>query len=937
MPIPAAITWATVFTVANYALTVYGLYRGYRMHRAAKRAYDASLTDRTVSITASDLPRATVYGRRIIGGTPVYIVEPRDAAESVDEALIAGHPPRPANEFFYAVLALEAGHEIDAVEEIYLDNEPLSPYFGNANPNQNEGGTGFYVGQGSKFYKSEGGTATTSGTVAANGTIAVPGVAITKVLNLGVTKSVADNLDGGVNSNEDIADPLVVTDFIVTLGVVQVSPTYAGRKFVLTYEYQINQPMVRVWVYRGRDPADYPDQVNLVNPYVQAASGGEWNSFCRLIGCPYIVLEIRPDLKIFPNGFPVVTVRVRGKRCLLPTGGKSYSENPVVHLYDYLRSEYDVQDYEIDIDNFIIEANECNVEVVATYKPVPVGVNILPMPIYTPRYTNHAILASDVARNDNLRIILSSMAGSITWAAGKFQVLAGVPHNISPITLNDRDLADDNITVKPEPSVMEGFNCVRGRFSDESQKYAVTDFPPYKSPTYIEEDRGANQTVGTEMWMELDLPGVTNVYQAQRIALLKLRLNRNALSFTAHYKGVVATLSAGDIVNINNETFGWYNKPFHLVQKKRRPDRTFETLMIEAALPIYSDDYREATSEDPSPNTRLTLYDQIPMVTGLTVISGPGYADLAGDQSLRAFAFVTWDRLPASISYGGQVELWYIFAGKTEWQKFYLPGDAVNFKIRVQRGQQFTVQVRAVNGIQIGGNWSYASHMAIDAPTEPIVGSNLLQNAEFQDFTQTQRPDTEYSGSPFYIPFWYVTGGSPTGGVAPLDEPPNIAAVKHSVEPTPGNFVFRHTGIATWVDRLASGYRIQRAWASPVAVTPGSRMLAVCRYQSAFGRGRVGVKLSTPGQSSLYDWDINDFVDAPPRDASIEFDYLDPNKYQTLSMFFWVPPQYSVCQMYIQDTRPADLIDASYTVVALLNPMLTYASVGQISIPPWTK
>jgi hypothetical protein len=935
-PVTGAILWGTIFTAANYALTVYGLYHGYRMYRANKRAYEASLTDRSVSITVTDLARSTVYGRRLIGGTPVYLVEPRDEPESVEDATRAGHPPRPANEFFYAVIALEASHELDAIEDIFFDNVRVGPFgsivpgnpYGD-DPNVVEGGTGYYVASSSRYYRVEHGTRTDNGMVDPSGVILLPGVSIVRILSLAVAKVG----DSGNNDGDWINDPEVVPEgsYVVGLGAVTMDAIYAGRRYVLTCAYQINQPMVRVWFYRGRNAEDYPgENIHLVNPYVQAASGGEWNANCRLLGCPYIILEIRPDLEIFPNGFPSVTVQVRGKRCLLPTGGKAYSANPVVHAYDYLRTNYDVPDSEIDLASFIAEQAECDLQVVSHYKADPVGINLLPMPVYIPRYANHVILSSEASRNDNLRVILSSMAGSLTWAGGKFSILAGVPHDISPYSLDDGDLADDGITVKPEPSIMEGYNCVRGRFADESQQYAITDFAPYKSPTYIEEDRGPDQAVGPEQWLELDLPGVTNSYQAQRIALLKLRLNRNALSFTAHYKSVIARLSAGDIVNVTNETFGWDNKPFNLVEKKRRPDGTFDTLMIEAALAIYSDDYQEATSADPSPNTRLTYMDKVPGVTGLHITSGMDHADYAEDQSLRAYAIVSWDLMPPAVSYGGKIELWYLFAGKTEWNKFSLPGDTINFKIRVQRDQQFVVKVRGVNGLQVFGAWSTDTHTAVDAPTEPIVGQNFLTNAQFDHIVQVDEPN-------LLVPNWYgvYNGNSPFYSFVNIYHQP----IPLSIRKPDGTLYSSYQGFigVDDPDGGTSERRVLNVFSEFFKIKHNCRLVAFVQHWSAYGRPQIGLEFVV-APSTIFFLNLSDI--GQPRGVPYD-DGTGLDQYQTVSMFMDIPDNTfwssTSVRLVLIDYRESTAPTAEPTVIRWYRPLVAYASPGQIAIPPWTK
>ena len=923
----STIAGATAFvTYTQYALVIYGLYNGYREKQKAKNAYDASLTDRSISISTTDVPRSIVYGRRIVGGTPAYIVDARDNAETPAEAAIKNRPARPANPYFYFVLALEPDHEVDSIEAILFDNKNIGPM--QSDPNLMEG-LGVYVSNRSPFYRSVYGVTTHSGTVDANGRI-FPPFRIEAVLTLAVSND--ENLPSG--NPTSIGDTFDLypgqPQYTIEAGnsYLQIdAAAHAGHGFVLTYKYAVDTPLIRAWYYHGRDPATNPE-ISLANDTLKTVSAGEWTSNCRGFGIPYVIVEVKPDIDFFPNGLPTVTVRVRGKKCLSMTGGApEYSENPAVHLYDYLRTELDLPDSAINLPLLIATKNACDQQIIAGWEPISVGAPTrLPDPIFEARYKNHLILSTDASRLDNLRIILSSMAGTMTWANGKFDIRCGAPiYDISPVSLDDSDLADGNITVKPEPDLFDGYNCVRGRYANELQNYVITDLPPYKSPKYISEDRLPGQTTGGEAWMENDLPGVTSALQGQRINLLLLRLSRNALTYTGKYKEVLSAISAGQIVNISNETFGWDNKPFHLTKKQRQEDGTFDTVWTEAALPIYDPLYTEMSMADPSPNTGLKPASDVAQPSELRFFSGPEYATYNPDGTINAYVLVEWDRLPPETAYGGRIELLWKYAEEViETRAPSLLGDATSYRIPITSRRQISVRVRAMNAAQVYGPWREGGYYADNVPTGYVMG-NMLANPEFAHVVQVATPN-------LLIPNWYgiYSGANPYTFVNLYPQP-----IPFTVPKPDGTSFSSYQGFMG-VDDPDGDYLVLNVFSEYFKVAHGKRLVAYASHWSAYGRGQIGLQFIYNDQ--VFDTWYSEI--APPRGIPYD-DGTGLNQYQKISMFFDIPDNNLYSAMHVRlvltDHREPTTPNGTPTTVRWYQPLVGYATPGQFQLPPWSK
>ena len=89
-----------------------------------------------------------------------------------------------------------------------------------------------------------------------------------------------------------------------------------------------------------------------------------WTTDHKLSGVPYIYLRLKWDQDKFPNGFPNMSVFVKGKSLLDPrTGGYAYSNNIALMAYNFLLdNDYGIgaTSAEIDSDFVTAAANTCD-------------------------------------------------------------------------------------------------------------------------------------------------------------------------------------------------------------------------------------------------------------------------------------------------------------------------------------------------------------------------------------------------------------------------------------------------------------------------------------------------------------------------------------------------------------------------------------------------
>ncbi len=866
---------------AQVALILYGLYDGYRQSQKARQAFNASLTDKTAQVVSLDSPRSIVYGRRIISGRPVLVLEPHDESEQ-----FAAQP------YFWMVYALEASHPVNKIEEIYFNGEAVGPYLEDPSTVLST-----QTAPGSKYYWSRTGSGQTDGFVS-GGLITLP-KPIKSVMSLILTPPQAPNYNKPEEADTLSGQAVTITNPGFGLNTIFIAPQYEGWGFRVNWTYETIESKVQVWFYNG---GVGNQQAN----HALRQVAPEWTTACKLLDTPYVIVRIEPELDLFPSGPPTITALVQGKQVYDPvTGLTGYTANPVLHLRDYLVNECGVLPAELNDDLLLAARNACNETVFND------AANI------EPRYANNVLLSSDVPRPDNVRVLLSSMAGTLTYAGGQYDIRAGVSE-VAAGTLTDEQLGSGDINVQPRPSVFEGFNSVRGLFPDSKQKWVVTDYPPYQSEFYVAQDSGVIVS------QQIDMPGVTSAYQAQRIARLQLHLSRNALSFEATWNLSAYKYSPGQVVNVTIAALGWDEKPFRILRRVVQDDGQVAMTMREEPASIYDWTYTEGKDPDPAPNTNLvSAYDVAP-VTGLAINTSDQW-DYESDGSVRSVARIAWDRASTpGVLYGGHIDLWHKWGEWDDWEKATLPGGATTFDAPIKYGKQIVVQARAVNAVQVASEWAYAYRTATDAPTGVLTG-NLLENSRF-DFSLNPVGQTweTYEGgtTPSYsFPGWIRTVPNTVfyqENLNPYQPFPSEATILNSAQIAFMGFSLKNEGASIVLESTVC------------AIKPGDRMIAFASMATINCYAFVNVK--------FYDANKNE-VSIIGGGNSVQTFSQQPVKldqFATSSFFVNAPATAHYASLIIGMVR-INVPNSAYSFCYMTWPYLGRASINQKVRPVWSS
>lgn len=309
----------------------------------------------------------------------------------------------------------------------------------------------------------------------------------------------------------------------------------------------------------------------------------EWTFDHRARGVAYLYVRFEDaGAEAFETGIPTVTAKIRGKKIFDPrTSTTAWSSNPALCIYDYLISEYGLQETASGINQTLFEdaADACDVTVNGA-----------------PIYTCNGTFLLDADPEDIIRNLLSSMGGVFWNYAGQWAVLAA-EYRTPTLTLDENDLRG-SLEVATRHSRRDNFNAVRGQYKGAETDYQPDDYTEISAPLYVQEDNGIRAAT------ELSFLFTDTEVMAQRIARTFLRRNRQQITVTGAFGLRALNLKVGDNVYLSIDHMGWSQKVFEVVDWRlgmKEMDIQVNMILREMSEEVFTGVVR--TLEDESGNT----------------------------------------------------------------------------------------------------------------------------------------------------------------------------------------------------------------------------------------------------------------------------------------------------------------------------------------------
>jgi hypothetical protein len=260
-----------------------------------------------------------------------------------------------------------------------------------------------------------------------------------------------------------------------------------------------------------------------------------WDSTYRLRGITYIYLRILYSEDLFGNSAPSVSAKIQGKKTYDPrTTNTVFNSNPALAIRDFLiNDEYGFSTNAVDVDDsqLSVAANDCDFLVarktLADEK----------------RYTINGWIDTADTLGVNLRKMLTSMSGNISYMGGVFAVYAGNYALTSLVASDDDFVTSLKLNNK---NLRDSFNGAKGIYRTPDLNWQEEDYPPYQLASGLTID-------GEAKWIDLAQPLVTSAATAQRIAKIAVTRSRAVRIIEFDAKLTLLNIRSGDVISLNTE------------------------------------------------------------------------------------------------------------------------------------------------------------------------------------------------------------------------------------------------------------------------------------------------------------------------------------------------------------------------------------------------
>ncbi len=656
-------TAIALVAVTTYASTTESRRKAASQRRGFVNDYNAALKDQGyIQLTANPDIR-DIYGEKTVGGYLVAAFASNKTSLNSQSATYTR-----TDGYKHLVIALGRG-PIQGIDDILINGVSIGALDGNGDTT-----TGTY-------YR----------TVKLTKEVTIPPAGYIDI-SPAATRVVSGVMPFGTNGQQDNA----VQEVTATLSLSNTRIT-AAVGAVITYEYGLPAPAVRVTKYLGTD-------TQTADAALIAASGGQWTSNHRGRGWAYVIVRLDLEFEDFQAGTPDLTFTVRGKNVYDPrldtTNGGSgphrynipstwtYSRNTALITAMHLMSDIGFSvDPATDINwsSVIIAANDCDVMETPYYRLVD---NSLVAGTPQVRYAVDALITAEGIEQtqDNL---VAAMAGSAVYGA-QWSIYAGVWR--TPIaTLNDSDLDGEISIVRSGISIDELFNSINGTFLKKGES-RPTEVVPYSNDTYVAAD-------GKNLWTDITFPYSNDQWRVEQLCRIMTEQQRYGLLIDYPSKLNKWPLAVGERVYVNSAEYNYVNKPFMIENWSNGVTSPVTLRLREDSPSNYDliDEVRAINRYLPDlPDPRV-----VPAITGLAAVSGSTYSKTTIDGYVIPQAYVSWDLPTDGYSQNsGWVEISTWMPGSTIKQVYQVPAtDTSLIVLGPKTGQLINIGAKLWNGL----------------------------------------------------------------------------------------------------------------------------------------------------------------------------------------------------------------------------------------------
>jgi Putative phage tail protein len=547
----------------------------------------------------------------------------------------------------------------------------------------------------------------------------------------GTTLQVRSVADGSFNGTWTVTqpNPSDFTTFTYVCGGPDASSTGGSANTT----YSDYKDKIYVEFLNGNHTATFPGLL---------ASGTTWGPSDLCLGRTLVYIRMGYDDGVFPSSIPNVSFIIDGKNDILDprTGLRGFTNNAVLCIADFMSLPPSKGGFGLTIGTdipaaqLIAAANICD-ETVA----LAAGGTVK-------RYTCDTFVQLNSPRGTILKDMLSSCSGRLSYQGGQYSIFPGAW--VAPtLQLTDGDLVG-GIKTHPRFSIRDTCNAVKGTYVSPENAYQQADVPAYmQDATHgFVADPWLAEDNGERIFREANFPCTNNSATAQRlakIALLRTRFQKR-LTIQCSLKAYQAV--ALDVIQLSHPRYNWVNQPFEVLSSRfileksggKAPRPYVELDLAETDASIYDWSATEQLTpqgyKQPN-NVGVRLCNPPDGVTGYSgpgeIVNGityPSTITTGTDGRVTNSLYIRW-RAPndANVVYGGHIEIQWQVVGDSSWTGLTKVDPTVDhvFVPNVSDGQQYNMQVRAVNCAGVPSDWVICGPVTISSVVSSLSSSGV--------------------------------------------------------------------------------------------------------------------------------------------------------------------------------------------------------------------
>lgn len=703
-PVWAGITYGTIITtvVAVYG-TIDAQSKARARARSAREAYNAGLTDRTVSVMQADNPWQVIYGEAVV-------------APAIVATLTSGDRDQ-----YKHVVAVWAAHDCQAIEDVRFNGETVGALDTSGNVT-----TGRYFSTATE-------TEFENHTISAGGVITLSRVPA-RVL------SVSHNFGSGSGDGENVQslgpDAFDVVGAVVTLKPEHLA-VWAGLVASVNYDWVRAVPRLRVRHHLGADDQEADAALLVECPT-------EWSSTDRGRGLCYSVFTFDLNEPEFQGGPPQITGLLKGKRVYDPRadstqpGGSGaqrvdtpstwgWSQNPALCVADFVRGRYGkaARANQVQWPTVVTAANVCD-ELWDYETPDQ------------PRYTCNGSFRTSDDPDSTLDQLCQGMAGFATYM-GTWHVQAG-SYTAPVMALADADNAGP-VEVVPAPAGDQVMNGLRGRFYNPDAYDQVTDYAPYVNAAFVTED-------GESYMGDLDLPFTRSHARCHQLARTQVERSRGMqLVYPAKLRAF--SLKPGQRITLSCSVLGISNSIFRVVKREYAAGQAVK-LTLQQDDPSYYD-ATDAPASLPVPTQTTSSPWQVAPPANLQALSTAAVVLRDDDGTVISRVRLTYTAAAdVLVRNAGALQVEYRLADETAWQRHADgAGDSTYLQLLgLQDQRAYVVRGRWRNSLGVVSDWA-STAVKTALPSEVVGGSGGVSFATVSVFQNASSTPAAPTGGSF--------------------------------------------------------------------------------------------------------------------------------------------------------------------------------------------